>query len=213
MRGCLESGSLELLWLCARNEPVAVLYAIDWGGKVYAYQTGRRTDVPGHLRPGAVLLALAIRRAIEAGRREFDLLADEALYKRQLASQSRPLVRCAPHALRWWKGSVGPSRVVSRASACCASANQAVTGEGQRESIWANICFALSGLSPFFPHKPRALPSLFYTSQPFRNLPPGPKLSQPQAKSCIRCRPTTAGGQGVVRRVQPGAAIVAKWPQ
>ena len=30
---------------------------------------------------------------IEAGRREFDLLADEAFYKVQLAPQSRPLVQ------------------------------------------------------------------------------------------------------------------------
>jgi CelD/BcsL family acetyltransferase involved in cellulose biosynthesis len=88
-----ERQRLALLWLCARGEPVAVLYSMEWGGKVYAYQTGRRTDLPPHLRPGAVLLALAIRRAIEAGRREFDLLADEAFYKLQLAPRSRPLVQ------------------------------------------------------------------------------------------------------------------------
>jgi CelD/BcsL family acetyltransferase involved in cellulose biosynthesis len=86
-------GALELLWLSVRGEPVAALYAMAWAGKVYAYQTGRRTDLPGHLRPGAVLLALAIRRAIERGRHEFDLLADEAAYKLQFASQTRPLVR------------------------------------------------------------------------------------------------------------------------
>jgi hypothetical protein len=38
-------------------------------------------------RIGAVVLAQAVRRAVEAGRREFDLQADE------LTSQSRPLVR------------------------------------------------------------------------------------------------------------------------
>jgi hypothetical protein len=48
---------------------------------------------------GPVVLAPTIRRAIEAGRREFDLQADE------LPSQSRPLVRvsaalveCSPAA-------------------------------------------------------------------------------------------------------------------
>jgi len=88
-----ERGELELHWLCARDEPVAVLYGMSWGGKVYAYQTGRRTDLPDHLRPGAVLLALVIRRAIESGRREFDLLADDRFYKRQLAPSARPLVQ------------------------------------------------------------------------------------------------------------------------
>jgi CelD/BcsL family acetyltransferase involved in cellulose biosynthesis len=92
MRRLAERGALELLWLSARGEPVAVLYGMTWAGKVYAYQTGRRTDVPAALRPGAVLLMLAIRRAIEAGRREFDLLADEAPYKLQLAPCSRPMV-------------------------------------------------------------------------------------------------------------------------
>ena len=93
MRHLAERRSLVLLWLCARGEPVAVLYGMEWAGKVYAYQTGRRLDVPARLRPGAVLLALAIRRAIEAGRREFDLLADEAFYKLQLAPRVRPLVQ------------------------------------------------------------------------------------------------------------------------
>jgi CelD/BcsL family acetyltransferase involved in cellulose biosynthesis len=93
MRMLIERGLLELIWLCARNVPIAALYAMAWGGKVYAYQMGRRLDVPAGIRPGAVLLALAIRRAIEAGREEFDLLADDAFYKRQLATASRPLIR------------------------------------------------------------------------------------------------------------------------
>lgn len=93
MRRLAERGSLELHWLCARGEPVAVLYGMEWAGKVYAYQSGRRTGLPPSLRPGAVLLALVIRRAIERGRRELDLLADEAFYKIQLAARSRPLVK------------------------------------------------------------------------------------------------------------------------
>jgi CelD/BcsL family acetyltransferase involved in cellulose biosynthesis len=92
MRRLAERGALELLWLCARGEPVAALYGMTWAGKVYAYQAGRRPDVPARVRAGCVLLTLAIRRAIEAGRREFDLLSDDALYKRQLAPLSRPLV-------------------------------------------------------------------------------------------------------------------------
>src|SRR5439155_20781139 len=89
----LELGALELLWLSVRGEPVAALYGMAWGGKVYAYQMGRRLDVPARVRPGGVLLALAIRRAIEAGRREFDLLADRAPFKMQLTPTTRPLVQ------------------------------------------------------------------------------------------------------------------------
>jgi CelD/BcsL family acetyltransferase involved in cellulose biosynthesis len=93
MSQLLDRGGLELLWLSVRGAPVAALYAMSWGGKVYAYQMGRSTAVPRGIRPGGVLLALAVREAIEAGRREFDFLADEAPYKLQMASRSRPLVR------------------------------------------------------------------------------------------------------------------------
>ncbi len=101
MRTLAERGALELLILRARGEPAAALYSMVWAGKVYAYQTGRRIDVPANLRPGGVLLALAIRRAIEQGRREFDLQADVAFYKSQLTPHVRPLmqVRAARRSL------------------------------------------------------------------------------------------------------------------
>ena len=93
MRHLLERGALELTWLTVRGEPAATLYGMAWGDKVMAYQTGRRLDVPTNVRPGGVILAYAIRAAIEAGRREFDLLADESPYKMQLAPAVRPLVQ------------------------------------------------------------------------------------------------------------------------
>ena len=64
-----------------------------WANKTYFYQCGRSREVPPHIRPGGVLLYLAIRRAIEAGLREFDFLGGEAVYKKQLAQASRPLVQ------------------------------------------------------------------------------------------------------------------------
>ena len=93
MRTLAERGELELLILRARSEPIAVIYSMLWAGKVYAYQTGRRTDTPSNVRPGVVVFGLAIRRAIEQGRREFDLLADEAFYKSQLTPHTRKLVQ------------------------------------------------------------------------------------------------------------------------
>jgi CelD/BcsL family acetyltransferase involved in cellulose biosynthesis len=89
----LAEGALELVWLTVRDQPVAALYNIVWNGKVYFYQSGRRTDVPRKLRPGIVVLTLAIRAAIEAGRREFDFLGDACRYKRALALASRPVMQ------------------------------------------------------------------------------------------------------------------------
>ena len=64
-----------------------------WNGKVYTYQNGRRADLPSNLSPGVVVYALAIKRAIEQGRREFDMLADAVFYKEQLTPHTRPLVQ------------------------------------------------------------------------------------------------------------------------
>jgi CelD/BcsL family acetyltransferase involved in cellulose biosynthesis len=94
--------AVELLWLCVRGEPVAAQYNFVWDGKVYFYQSGRKPDLPEGIRPGVVLHAHAIRRAIEAGRREYDFLAGPERYKQQLALASRPLVdlRAARPSLR-----------------------------------------------------------------------------------------------------------------
>jgi CelD/BcsL family acetyltransferase involved in cellulose biosynthesis len=88
-----ERGGLELLVLRARDEPVAAIYSMVWGGKTYTYQTGRRADLPTGVSAGGVVFALAIRRAIEQGQREFEMLADAVYYKQQLTPHTRPLVQ------------------------------------------------------------------------------------------------------------------------
>jgi CelD/BcsL family acetyltransferase involved in cellulose biosynthesis len=93
MQSLFAENALQLLWLTVRQEPVAVLYNVTWNGKVYFYQSGRKLDVPKGVRPGIVLHAHAIRRAIESGRREYDFLAGTSQYKRKLATGLRPLVQ------------------------------------------------------------------------------------------------------------------------
>jgi CelD/BcsL family acetyltransferase involved in cellulose biosynthesis len=92
MRALLAAGALELSWLSVRGEPVAALYNVSWNGKVYFYQSGRKLDVPTSVRPGIVAHAFAIRRAIEAGRLEYDFLGGASQYKRKLATAARPLL-------------------------------------------------------------------------------------------------------------------------
>jgi CelD/BcsL family acetyltransferase involved in cellulose biosynthesis len=92
MASLMSENALSLLWLTVRNEPVAALYNIVWRGRVYFYQCGRKLDVPRGIRPGIVLHAHAIRRALEAGHREYDFLAGTSRYKTQLSTAIRPLV-------------------------------------------------------------------------------------------------------------------------
>ena len=81
------------MWLTVRGEPIAASYCLVANNKVYFYQSGRKMDVAHGQRPGIVILAKSIQRAIVAGRREFDFLAGTSQYKRQLAPAERPVVR------------------------------------------------------------------------------------------------------------------------
>jgi CelD/BcsL family acetyltransferase involved in cellulose biosynthesis len=117
----LEAGALELLWLSVQGEPIAAIYNILWNGKVYFYQSGRKTEVPSGQRPGIVLHVHAIRRAIEAGRREYDFLSGGEHYKKQLALATRPLVQL--RATR--RGLVEPARVLAEKGIAVARAVRA----------------------------------------------------------------------------------------
>lgn len=93
MARLLARGQLGLLWLTVRDQPIAAHYQIIANDKVYYYQCGRRLDVPPRIRPGIVLLALALQEAMARGLREFDFLGGPAQYKMQLTTTTRPLVR------------------------------------------------------------------------------------------------------------------------
>ena len=85
-------GELELVWMMARDEPIAAAYNFVHRGTVHFYQGGRRTDLPKHLRPGIAMHAHAIRRAIDLGHHHYDWMAGGARYKRQLGTETRPIV-------------------------------------------------------------------------------------------------------------------------
>jgi D-aspartate ligase len=104
MAALLAEGALELLWITVGGEPFAAAYDIVRRGRVYYYQSGRRLDVPRNIRPGIVLHARAVERAIAAGHREYDFLLGTQRYKRELATACRSVVRLravrSPGALR-----------------------------------------------------------------------------------------------------------------
>jgi len=89
----LQMGTLDLSWLCVRDEPVAASYSIIWNGKVHFYQGGRSLQVPASVRPGLVLHANNIRAAIAAGLHEYDFLGGISRYKIELSTATRPLMR------------------------------------------------------------------------------------------------------------------------
>ena len=87
-----NEGALDLLWLTVGEAPVAALYNIVYRGKSYAYQSGLDANVPQHVRAGLALHALAIKRAIEMGMREYDFLQGASTYEEALCSDAHVLV-------------------------------------------------------------------------------------------------------------------------
>lgn len=87
-----DGAGLLLSWLVVRGRPIAAAYDLVYAGRVCFYQGGRAIDVPKGVRPGIAMHALSIRSAIETGAYEYDFLAGEARYKRDLSLATRPLV-------------------------------------------------------------------------------------------------------------------------
>jgi hypothetical protein len=92
-RALVATGGIDLVWLTVGGEPIAALYNFLWNRKLYYYQGGRKQGLPKGIRPGIVIHALAIQRAIAAGLREYDFMSGASQYKRQLALSTRPMVK------------------------------------------------------------------------------------------------------------------------
>lgn len=89
----LATGQLDLSWVTVGDEPVAAHYSFTADGRNYFYQSGRKMDVPKAIRPGIVMMRLAVEDAMNRGMREFDLLGGKSQYKMLFARATRPLVR------------------------------------------------------------------------------------------------------------------------
>lgn len=70
-----QRGVLELMWLSARREPVAALHNLVCDQRVVVQQEVHRGGLPTGVRADLVIEALAIRRAIECGRRTIEFPA------------------------------------------------------------------------------------------------------------------------------------------
>ncbi|WP_207540670.1 GNAT family N-acetyltransferase [Sabulicella rubraurantiaca] len=90
-RGFLR-GETELLRLSAGPDEVGYLYNFRHKGRVLAYQSGfMDADLAPQEKPGLLAHALAIQQAASRGDREYDFLAGDQRYKRNLGGISQPL--------------------------------------------------------------------------------------------------------------------------
>lgn len=92
-KSLLHNGCLMMANLIINNRPLGVLYNICYNGSVLFYQSGIDTTLSRDnqwIKPGLALHALAIKRAIELGCREYDFLPGETgSYKGQWTPKMR----------------------------------------------------------------------------------------------------------------------------
>ena len=81
-REALAQNWLRLTTLQANGQPIGAYYGMQMGNRAYYYQAGFDPD---HCRqsPGTVLVAHAIREAIEDGATSFDMMRGDEPYKRR----------------------------------------------------------------------------------------------------------------------------------
>jgi CelD/BcsL family acetyltransferase involved in cellulose biosynthesis len=93
-----DAGAVRLLRLRAGAHEVGLLYAFVHRGQMLVYQSGLHLDlVERNHHPGLVLHALAVQHAADSGLQGYDLMAGEARYKRQLASECYPMLTWSLH--------------------------------------------------------------------------------------------------------------------
>lgn len=85
-RVAAPAGFLWLTALYVDGQPVGSIYAMRYGKTVYYYQAGF-DPTQGSISPGTLLVAHAIRRAIEEGANQFDFMRGDEPYKRRWKPQ------------------------------------------------------------------------------------------------------------------------------
>ena len=83
------AGGAQLLDVRAGTEEVGLLYNFVHRGKVYFYQCGLRYLQDNAFKPGFVTHVAAVNYALESGLDEYDMMAGDQRYKKELAADSR----------------------------------------------------------------------------------------------------------------------------
>ncbi|CAN5390339.1 hypothetical protein BH11ARM1_BH11ARM1_12490 [soil metagenome] len=85
-RQASERGWLWLSILELDGHPIGAIYAMTMGSTVYYYQAGFDPD-HSSVSPGTLLVGQSIRRSIEEGKTQFDLMRGDEPYKRRWKPQ------------------------------------------------------------------------------------------------------------------------------
>jgi CelD/BcsL family acetyltransferase involved in cellulose biosynthesis len=87
-----RNGILQLNFLELNNAPIAATMCFDYKNTVYLYNSGYDPEY-GWLSAGILSKALCIKDSIEKGKKKFDFLKGDEVYKYHLGGQELPLYR------------------------------------------------------------------------------------------------------------------------
>jgi CelD/BcsL family acetyltransferase involved in cellulose biosynthesis len=85
-------GRVQLLRVAAGAEVIGVTYIFVWDGRAYVYVRGLRYSEDKRMKPGFVTHIFTVRHAVSSGFKEYDLMAGDTPYKRELTDRYRCLI-------------------------------------------------------------------------------------------------------------------------
>ncbi|MFZ0548067.1 MAG: GNAT family N-acetyltransferase [Candidatus Promineifilaceae bacterium] len=86
-------GTLQLMFAEMQGQQAAALFNYDYDGRIWVYNSGFDPDTFSQLSAGVVLTARAIEVAIENGRKDFDFLRGDEVYKYRFGAQDTTVHR------------------------------------------------------------------------------------------------------------------------
>jgi CelD/BcsL family acetyltransferase involved in cellulose biosynthesis len=91
IKSTFENGGVDLIRVMAGETPIALLYNLLAGKKVYFYLQGVNYENNRDARPGLVAQSLVAEHYLEQGKDLYDLMGGYSQYKKQLAEPSDSL--------------------------------------------------------------------------------------------------------------------------
>jgi CelD/BcsL family acetyltransferase involved in cellulose biosynthesis len=93
VRRTAELGWLKLYFVEIDGQIAATLLCFDYNDEILVYNSGFDPNKFGHLSPGNIIVSYSIQHAIDLGRKRYDFLRGDEIYKFRFGAVSEPVFR------------------------------------------------------------------------------------------------------------------------
>lgn len=88
-----ELGWLKLYQVEINGYMASMLLCFDYNDEILVYNSGFDPELFGHLSPGNIIVSYSIQHAIELGRKRYDFLRGDEIYKFRFGAEAEPVYR------------------------------------------------------------------------------------------------------------------------